>query len=378
MKPMKPETQAIHAGGKIDEASGAVVPPIHLSTTFQRAADGTYPNEHIYTRDTNPNRIELETRLAALEGGSKALAFGSGSVTAMSLLQALKTGDHIIVPKDFYFGIQLIVREIFADWGLHASFVDMTDHDAVRAAVQANTVLIMTETPSNPMLHITDIAAIADIAHDAGAYLMCDNTIPTPIFQRPFEHGADFVIHATTKYIGGHSDVLGGVIIAREESNLFARIERIQKVGGAVPSPFDCYLVLRGVQSLPYRVRAHADNALKVATYLEQHPKIEQVLYPGLASHPQADLIARQMSGGGGLMSILVAGGEDDAMQVAANVKLFTRATSFGGTHSLIEHRASIEADGTTTPRNLLRVAIGLEHPDDLIADLDQALSTLK
>ena len=371
---MKPETQAIHAGGQLDPTTRAVTSPIHLSTTFERAADGTYPGGHVYNRDTNPNRNELENRLAALEGGFDAAAFASGSVAAMTLLQALKTGDHIIVPADFYFGIQRIIHEIFADWGLQASFVDMNDLDSVRDALQENTRLILTETPSNPMINITDIAAIAEIAHDAGAYLVTDNTILTPFLQNPIEHGADFVVHATTKYIGGHSDVLSGVIIAKEDSEYWQKVRRIQKVGGAVPSPFDCWLVMRGLQSLPYRLSGHVRNAIQIAEYLEQHPKIEQVLYPMLTSHPHYAIAQKQMRGGGGLMSILVAGGEEAATKVAASVKLFIRATSFGGTHSLIEHRYSVEADDTKTPKNLLRVSIGLEHPDDLIADLAQAL----
>lgn len=371
---MKPETLAIHAARHADPSAGAIASPLHLSTTFERAADGSFPHGHVYSRDSNPNRLELQARLAALEGGSAALAFASGSVAAMSLLQALKTGDHIIVPNDFYFGIQVIIREIFGEWGLEASFVDMTEPQAVQDAIKPTTRLILTETPSNPMIKITDIAAIAEIAHQVGAYLAVDNTIPTPLLQRPFEHGADFVIHATTKYIAGHSDVIGGAVISKEATPLFQRLERIQRVGGAVPSPFDCWLVLRGLQTLPYRIKAHTENAMQVARFLEAHPKIEQVLYAGLESHPQYALIQKQMSGGSGLMSILVKGGEAAALGVAAKVELFSRATSFGGTHSLVEHRASVEAVGTKTPRQLLRLSVGLEHPDDLIADLAQAL----
>jgi cystathionine gamma-synthase len=230
------------------------------------------------------------------------------------------------------------------------------------------------ETPSNPLLTVSNLPALAEIAHTAGAYLMVDNTVATPVLQQPFKHGADFIVHATTKYLSGHSDILGGLIVARADSPLWQKIVYLQKVGGAVPSPFECWLALRGIQTLPWRVRAHAENAMQVAQFLVNHPAVERVNYPGLPGHPGHQIAKAQMSAFGGLFSMQVKGGQAEAMAVAAKVKLFTRATSFGGTHSLIEHRASIEAPGTQTPLNLLRVSIGLENAADLIEDLAQAL----
>ena len=373
---MKIETNAIHAGQGRDEAAGAIVPPIYLSTTFERQADGEYPHGFVYSRDANPNRKQVEDAICVLEGGAAAAAFASGSVAMMTVLQALRPGDHVIAPNDLYYGIRLILTEFFAPWGLQVSFVDMTQITAVSAAIQPNTRLLIVETPSNPLLQVTDIAAVAEIAHAQGAHLICDNTIPSPVGQRPFTQGADLVIHATTKYLSGHSDVTGGVIITKTIDALFERIVLLQKVGGAIPSPFDCWLTQRGLQTLPYRVRAQSDNALQIAQFLNAHPAIEQVLYPGLPEHPQHMLAKRQMQGFGALMSILVKGGQEAVMRAAANVKLFTRATSFGGTHSTIEHRASIEHPETTTPANLLRLSIGLENVDDLLNDLANALST--
>jgi cystathionine gamma-synthase len=370
---MKPETLAIHAGYEIDSTTGAITPPIHLSTTFERDLDGGFSRGFVYTRDDNPNRLELERRLAALENGTKALAFASSSAAFMSILQALKAGDHVIAPNDMYFGIQVILREIFADWNLQASFVKAAHLDEIQAAVRPNTKLILIETPSNPQINLTDIRGASNIAHEVGALLLVDNTIASPIFQRPFEHGADIVVHATTKYLGGHSDVLGGVAILKEDSEFGQKLERIQKIGGAVPSPFDCYLLMRGIFSLPYRMRAINDNALQVAKFLTTHPKIETVLHVGLEHHPHYELGLRQMSGYGGLFSFLVKGGQNEAMAITNNLKLIKRATSFGGVHTTIEHRASIET-GTSTPQNLLRISLGLEHPDDLIEDLAQAL----
>ncbi|MBK9942813.1 MAG: aminotransferase class V-fold PLP-dependent enzyme [Kouleothrix sp.] len=374
---MNLETLAIHAGQATDPATGAVVPPIVLSTTFERAEDGSFPHGYIYTRSGNPNRTALEQCLAALEGGADCAAFGSGLAAAMSIFQALAPGDHVIVPDDAYHGVSRLVREIMAPWGLQASVVDMTDLAAVRAAVRPTTRLLWVETPSNPLLKISDIAALAQIAHAAGARCAVDNTWATPALQRPLDLGADLALHATTKYLGGHSDVLGGAIVAREQDTFFERVRFIQGNGGAVPSPFDCWLVLRGIRSLAYRMRGHVANAARVAAFLNEHPAIERVYYPGLASHPGHAVVARQMCGFGGMLSIEVHGGEPAAMALAARVKLFTRATSLGGVESLIEHRASVEGPESRTPPGLLRVSVGLEHPDDLVADLAQALAPL-
>lgn len=371
---MEIETKSIHAGVEIDPTTGSVMPPIYLTTTFERATDGEYPSGYKYARNGNPNRTTLEQSVAELEGGVAAAAFASGSVATMMLIQALSTGDHVIAPDDLYFGIRLILSDVFKAWGLETTFVDMADHEAVKNALQPNTKLIMIETPSNPQIKITDIQAIADIAHNAGAMFMVDNTIASPVLQNPIQHGADFVVHATTKYLGGHSDATGGMIVAKEETPYWERIKMLQEIGGAVPSPFECWLISRGVQTLPYRVRAHAENAMKVAQYLNAHPAIERVLYPGLPDHPNHDVAKKQMSAFGGLMSVLVKGDAQHAMAMTNKLKVITRATSFGGTHSLIEHRASIEAPGGSTPENLLRVSIGLENADDLIADFEQAL----
>lgn len=371
------ETQLVHSGRGIDPATGALTAPIYLSTTFERGADGSYPQGYVYGRSANPNRQALETALATLEGGEAAATFGSGSAATFSLLQALKSGDHVVAPRNVYFGIQEILAKIMAPWGLHYTLVDTTDLEAVKGAIQDNTRLILIETPSNPQLAITDIQAVADLAHQAQAYLACDNTIPSPVLQQPLTHGADFVIHATTKYLAGHSDVISGAVITKTINPLFEQLRLIQETGGAIPSPFDCWLTLRGLQTLNVRVKAQSQTAMAIAQWLQTHPKVERVLYPGLADHPGYAVAQQQMAGGyGGLMSILVRGGQPAALTVAAQVKLFIRATSFGGPHSTLEHRASVESPGTGTPDNLLRLSIGLEHPQDLIEDLDQALAS--
>lgn len=369
------ETELVHSGRAIDPATGALVTPIQLSTTFERGVDGSYPHGYVYGRSGNPNREALETALAKLESGCEAAVFGSGSAATFTLLQSLKAGDHVVAPQNVYFGIQEILAKILAPWGLQYTLVDTTDLAAVAAAIQVNTRLILIETPSNPQLAVTDIQAVADLAHQAKAYLACDNTIPSPVLQRPLDYGADFVIHATTKYLAGHSDVIGGAVIAKAANPLFEQLRLIQGVGGAIPSPFDCWLTLRGLSTLALRVQAQSQSALMVARWLQEHPAIERVLYPGLADHPGHGIAQRQMSGGyGGLLSILVNGGQDAALALAAKTQVFVRATSFGGPHSTLEHRASVEAPGSQTPVNLLRLSMGLEHPQDLIADLDQAL----
>lgn len=370
------ETRAVHACCYIDPATGAVTPPICLSTTFERSPDGEYPLGYSYSRDDNPNRRSLEECLADLEGGKEALAFSSGLAVATAMVQGLQPGDHILAPDDVYWGFRKVVGGIFEKWPLEVSYVDMTDLDAVRAAILPHTRLIWVETPSNPLMKITDLAAIAQLARAAGPHVMtaCDSTFATPVLQRPFELGIDLVAHSTTKYIGGHSDVIGGALITRHPNYLFERARQSQKYGGSVPSPFDCWLTLRGIDTLPYRVRAQAESAMRVARFLEAHPAVEKVHYPGLESHPGHAIAARQMSAFGGMLSLQVRGGRDTAMGVVARCKLFIRATSLGGAHSLIEHRASVEGPGTRTPQNLIRLSIGLEHVDDLMEDLGRAL----
>ena len=370
---MKIETLAVHAGHRIDPATGAVSAPIHLSTTFERDVEGSYSRGFMYTRNNNPNRQALEEGISALEGGKAAAGFASGTATTGAIFQALAPGDHVLAHVDAYYGTSRLLREIFLRWGLQADFIDMSDLAAVKKALRPKTKIAWMETPSNPLLKIVDLAEISEIVHDAGALCVCDNTW-APILQRPFDLGADFILHSTTKYFGGHCDVLGGIVVAKSDGDLFQRIRSIQYEGGAVPSPFDCWLILRGMRTLPWRMRAHSENAAKVAESLAGHRNVERVHYPGLRSHPSYKIAQKQMSMFGGMLSFEVKGGREPAMKVTTNTKIFTRATSLGGVESLIEHRASIEGPGTTSPEGLIRLSIGLEHPDDLIADLDQAL----
>lgn len=368
------ETLAVHAGAAPEPATGAVSPSIHLSTIFERDADGGYSRGYSYQRKANPSRAALETALAALEGGAAAAAFSSGSAATTAIFQTLSRGDHLVLPGDAYYGTRVILSDCLAPWGLEVTYVDVTDLAAVRAAMRPNTRMIWVETPSNPMLKVSDIAALAELAHDNKALCVCDNTLATPVLSRPIPDGADFVVHATTKYIGGHSDILGGVIVTKELGPVFERVKHLQHALGAVPSPFDCWLALRGMRTIALRVRAQASSALELARFLTKHARVTAVHYPGLEDAPGHAIAARQMRGFGGLLSFQVRGGESAAMAVAAKCRLFTRATSFGGIESLIEHRASIEGPGTTTPPDLLRVSVGLEHPADLIADMTQAL----
>jgi cystathionine gamma-synthase len=371
---LKMETLAVHAGRRTDPATGAVTAPIHLSTTFERSPDGEYPLGFSYSREGNPTRQSLEECLASLEGGKEALAFSSGLAVATALLQGLEPGDHIIAPADVYFGLRQVIGGVFAKWPLETTYVDMTDLGAVQAAMRPNTRLVLIETPSNPLLQITDLAAVARMARAANAITVCDGTFTTPVLQRPLDCGIDMIWHSTTKYIGGHSDMTGGALVTRYDNYLFERARKSLMFGRATPSPFDCWLALRGVSTLPWRMRAHCQNAQAIAELLRKHPAVERVHYPGLSDHPGHDIARRQMSGWGGMLSFEVRGGRDAPMAVAARVRLFTRATSLGGPHSLIEHRASIERPSTKTPQNLLRASIGLENADDLIADLQQAL----
>jgi cystathionine gamma-synthase len=374
---LKIETTAVHAGRRIDAATGAVTPPIQLSTTFERGPDGEYPRGFSYAREDNPNRRALEECLAALEGGKQALAFSSGMAVATAILQGLEPGDHILAPDDVYYGFRKLVGEVFAKAGLETDYVDMANLDAVRDAIRPATRLVWVETPSNPLLKIADLTGIAAIARQAKAISICDGTFATPVLQRPLDCGIDMVTHSTTKYIGGHSDVVGGALITRFDSYLFERARKSQQFGGAAPSPFDCWLTLRGVATLPYRVRAQSENARQIAEFLRKHKAVEAVHYPGLPTHPGHMVAAGQMSGFGGMLSVQVRGGREQAMSVAARVHLFTRATSLGGPHSFIEHRASIEGPGSKTPQNLLRISAGLENAEDLIADLEQALANI-
>ena len=373
---MRIETLAVRAGHFVDPSTGAVTPPIHVSTTFERERDGGYRQGHVYARTSNPTRQTLETALAALEGGSSAIAFASGLAATHVVFQALAPGDHVLVPEDAYYGTLRLVREVFAPWGLASDACDMSDLATVERLLRPNTRILWVETPSNPMLRIVDVAALAALAHRVGAQCVVDNTWATPLLQRPFELGADLVMHSTTKYLGGHSDLIGGALVARVDGDYVTRLRMLQGLGGAVPSPFDCWLLMRGIRSLSWRMRGHCANAAAVARFLVEHPAIEAVHYPGLAAHPGHDIAARQMSDFGGMLSIQLRGGEQAALDLTNRLQLFTRATSLGGPESLIEHRASVEGPTTISPRNLLRVSVGLENADDLIDDLRSALNT--
>lgn len=371
---MKIETIAVHSGTKVDPATGAVAPPIHLATTFARDAEGNYPHGYVYSRSHNPTRDALEKALTALEGGVDAAAFASGIAATATIFQALNPGDHVIAAADTYHGTGKLLRDVFVRWGLEVSFVEMDKISEVRAAVRPATRLLSIETPSNPLLKITDIRAVAEVARAAGALCVCDNTW-SPIVQRPLELGADLVVHSTTKYLGGHSDVTGGAVIAREATDFFRRIRDLQSTVGAVPSPFDCWLVARGIRTVPWRMRAHSENALHVAQALAAHPAVEAVHYPGLPSDRGHEIAARQMSAFGGMISVEIKGGREPALRAAGRLKLFTRATSLGGVESLIEHRASVAGEDPRTPAGLLRISVGLENAADLVDDLEQALA---
>lgn len=371
---MKIETLAVHAGRETDAVSGAIETPIQMSTTFRRDEQGELPSEFVYSRNGNPTRRALEKCLAALEDGADCAAFSSGMAAANAVFQALEAGSHIVL-SDGYYGTGKLLIDVFTRWQIECTIVDTSDVGAFRKALRTNTRLVWIESPTNPMIRVTDLGEVSAIAHSAGAKVVCDNTVPTAVLQRPLDHGCDMSMYSATKFLSGHGDVLGGAIVSKEDDEFFERVRTIQTGAGAVPSPFECWLTLRGIRTLPYRVRAHSENAMKVATFLESHPSIGGVNYPGLTANPHHAVAKKQMQMFGGLISIHLKGGRDAAMRVASRVRLFTRATSLGGTESLIEHRASVEAPPARTPEDLLRMSIGLEHPDDLIADLEQALA---
>jgi cystathionine gamma-synthase len=368
------ETLAVHAGRGIDRATGAVTPPLSLSTTFERGADGSFPSGYSYARTDNPGRRSLEQCIAALEGGGRAFCFASGSAAATATFSLLRPGDHLLAPAECYHGTLTQIRTLFATHGIEFSLFEGRSTADLEAQWRSNTRLVWIETPSNPLLGITDIESIAQFAHERGAWLAVDSTFATPLAQRPLDLGADLAVHSTTKYFGGHSDVTGGVVIVRNDE-LAQALTNLQVFGGAVPSPFDCWLIRRSIATLPCRFRAQCGNAERVAQFLADSPAVERVFYPGLATHPGHALAARQMRYFGGIVSFCVPGGAREALATAARFELFTRATSLGGIESLVEHRASIEGPTTRTPQNLLRLSIGLEHADDLVADVRHALA---
>lgn len=377
---LKPEagmaTKLIHAGNP-ENSNGAVMPPIVLSTTFEREEDGLgYRNGYLYSRYDNPNRRTLETKLAILENGVESITFASGLAAAAAVFHSLKSDDHVILPNDIYYGVRNIIAKLYAGWNLQYSIVDMTKPAEVEAAVKANTKLIWIETPSNPRVKVTDIEAIVAIAKRHSCFTVADNTWATPYFTTPLDMGVDIVHHSTTKYLGGHSDILGGALIFANKDPRYAFIRDYQKIGGAVPSPFDCWLLCRSLATFAARLPINASNAMALAQYLTQHPAIEAVMYPGLVTDSQHEVAKKQMKNGfGGMLSILVKGGQTEAIRVCQRLEILKHATSLGGVESLIEHRKSVEGPDSLTPDNLLRISVGIEDTDDIIRDFDQALS---
>jgi cystathionine gamma-synthase len=371
------QTKSIHAGRSVDPSTGAVTPPLHTSTTFERDVDGEFSRKFAYIRAATPNRDSLEACITALEGGDETISFSSGMAASLAVFQSLAPGDHVVLHRDVYYGVRELMEGFFAKWGLAHTLVDMRDISEVRKACRAETKMFWVETPTNPLIEVVDIRSVAEAAKAVGALLVCENTFATPVLQRPFELGADIVVHSLTKYLGGHSDAMGGSVTIKSQPALVTQIRDFQHTGGAILSPFDCWLILRGVQTLVPRVRLHCENARRVAEFLAGHKNVTKVRYPGLVSDPGHEIAKRQMKDFGGMLSFEVRGGRAEAFAVTAALQLILRATSLGGTHTLIEHRASIEGKTTRAPESLLRVSVGLEDADDLVHDLDQALGAL-
>ncbi len=375
------ETRVVHAGQEPDPATGAVVPPISLASTFAQDAVGAHRG-YEYARSANPTRAALETCIADLEGAAHGLAFASGMAAEDAVLRAaLRPGDHIIIPGDAYGGTYRLIARVYDPGGVTSSVVDLTDLDALAAGWRDETKLVWVETPTNPLLTVVDIAAVAAFARERGALVVVDNTFATPYLQQPFPLGADVMVHSSTKYLGGHSDVVGG-LVAVDDHELAERIAFVQNAAGAVPGPFDCYLVLRGVRTLAVRMDRHCENARAVAALLAEHPAVSRVLYPGLPSHPRYDIARRQMRDFGGMVSFLVAAGEDAALKLVASTRLFTLAESLGAVESLIEHPARMtHASAAGSPLAcdpaLVRLSVGIESAEDLVADLRQALDAV-
>ncbi|HLU58306.1 MAG TPA: cystathionine gamma-synthase [Pseudonocardia sp.] len=373
-------TNAIHAGQDPDPTTGDVIPPIHVSSTFAQDGVGGLRSGYEYSRSANPTRTALQECLAALEGGRHAVAFGSGMGASDVLLRVLlKPGDHLVIPHDAYGGTFRLVDKVLAHWGVEYTPVDLSDVAALRAALRPTTRAVWCETPTNPLLGIADIAAVADVARSAGARLVVDNTFASPYLQQPLSLGADVVLHSTTKYIGGHSDVVGGAVVTSDDE-LAERLRFTQNAVGSVPGPFDAWLTLRGVKTLAVRMERHSDNAERIAELLAAHPAVTRVFYPGLAEHPGHEVAAKQMRRFGGMVSFTVAGGREAALRVCAATKIFTLAESLGGVESLIEHpaamtHASVAGSALEVPGDLVRLSVGIEDVEDLAEDLREALA---
>ena len=374
MNTLRPGTLAVHAGQAPDAATGAVAPPLHLSTTFRHGPAGERVAGYEYQREGNPTNDRLREALAALEGGETACTFASGMAAMTTLLECLPQGARVLFPDDCYSGLRMLFQEYLPERGIVAGVVDMGDLDAVRAACATPVSMLWIETPSNPLMKISDIASLAGIGRASGAIVVVDNTFATPLLQRPLALGADVVMHSTTKYFGGHSDVLGGALVFAQDGELAGKVAHRLHVTGAVLAPFSAWLTLRGCRSLGARMAMHCANARKVADFLAAHPAIERVNWPGLPSHPGHDVAKNQMRDFGAMLSIEVRGGRDAALAMAGKLRVFTNATSLGGCESLVEHRASVDGPNPRSPQNLLRISVGLEDADDLVADLAQAL----
>lgn len=370
----RPCTLAVHAGNHADPATGAVAPPIHLATTFRHGPAGERIAGYEYQREGNPTNDRLREALVALEGGAAALTFASGMAAMTTLLESLPAGSRVLFPDDCYSGLRMLFGEFLPERGLVVETVDMDDLDAVRAACATPLAMLWIETPSNPLLKVCDISALADIGHAAGALVVADNTFATPLLQRPLALGADIVTHSTTKYFGGHSDVLGGALVFARDDGFANKVAHRLHVTGAVLAPFSVWLILRGCRSLGARMAMHCANARKLAEFLAKHPAVERVNWPGLPAHPGHAVAARQMRDFGAMLSVELRGGREAALAVAGRLRIFTNATSLGGCESLVEHRASVEGPNPRSPQNLLRVSVGLEDGDDLVADFRQAL----
>lgn len=369
------ETLAIHSGSKHWSKSKAIAIPLEPATNFEHDEQGHQEGEFIYTRHENPNRLQLEQLLSQLEGGECCAAFSSGIAAVTAVFLTLPKNAHVIIPEDMYHGSRSLLDEYAQRWELTYTIVDTTETEHIASAIQPETALLFLETPSNPLMNITDLEKACILAHKHEITVCVDNTFATPYNTNPIELGADIVMHSTSKYLGGHSDLLGGALISAKNDERFERIRKHQRKLGAVPSPFDCWLLIRSIRSFPHRMRTHNENAQLLATFLDQHPKITTVFYPGLPHHPGYDIAKAQMRGFGGMISFLYAGNAEETLQVIAKSKLIRRATSLGGIESLWEHRRSSEQEGSTTPENLIRFSVGLEHPDDLIEDVRNALS---
>ncbi|ODU52661.1 MAG: cystathionine gamma-synthase [Lysobacteraceae bacterium SCN 69-48] len=374
MNTLRPSTLAVHAGNEADPATGAVAPPIHLATTFRHGPAGERLAGYEYQREGNPTNDRLREALQALEGGATALTFASGMAAMTTLLESLPAGSRVLFPDDCYSGLRMLFSEFLPARGLAIETIDMADLDAVRAACTTPLAMLWIETPSNPLLKVCDITALAGIGHAAGATVVVDNTFATPLLQRPLALGADIVMHSTTKYFGGHSDVLGGALVFARDDAFAQHVAHRLHVTGAVLAPFSAWLILRGCRSLGARMAMHCANARKLATFLEAHPAVARVNWPGLPTHPGHAIAAAQMRDFGAMLSIELRGGRDAALAVAGKLRVFTNATSLGGCESLVEHRASVEGANPRSPQNLLRISVGLEDGDDLVADFAQAL----